>query len=215
MNALMKDEIAKAGRVAGEAGFTDHIAEGERTWLVEEDRTADQATTAAVTKGRMFLACLKNDGTYVPASLVPGTPARREAFIDAYVKGFVSAWAHAKARTPAALERQKATSWKWLMDGMLDRSNLYEFKAQLDVNPAYAFEWASQAINDAARYDVAMRLTEIAEKIGIDGAVKVATREALNGARHGHHSTSEISNLVGYAKTAAYAQVVEHMIGRG
>lgn len=88
------------------------------------------------------------------------------------------------------------------------RGTIERFKASLDKDPAYAFEWGTQAVEAAAQLWVYTGIAEIVRDRGLDVAFEIAKGNVLRGARWPQHSTAAMSNLTHEFKTAAWAEFV-------
>lgn len=94
-------------------------------------------------------------------------------------------------------------------------NEINSFRAKLDENPLYAFEWADRAIDAAGAMDAGKRLLLVltSEKHKTDEeavavTMKLAAQEATRGARWPSRSTSPVSNVAKAAVTSAYAELV-------
>jgi hypothetical protein len=137
-----------------------------------------------------------------------------------YVAAFVNAarlrYNGRRNELPDVKAEQRRQSIDWTIEGLLRcaKDDLATFSARFAENPLYAFEWASGAIEAAAKQHVALALKAIVERPGDEfggheNAVKYAVREALRGAKWPSHSTSAVSNLANEAKTAAFADFAD------
>lgn len=86
------------------------------------------------------------------------------------------------------------------------RTTLDRFAKRLAEDPADAFSWGSSSVEAAGTLRVYSILAELFDKKGYQVAKDFALRRALEGARSPQHSTSELSNAIEEAFTAAYAR---------
>jgi len=93
------------------------------------------------------------------------------------------------------------------------RGALSKFEENFKSNPAYAFEWAQNAMEAAARFEVALTLkawTELPE-YKPEAALSEIKRLVLRGARWPERSTSPVSNAMSADRTAAWAEALERI----
>ena len=84
-----------------------------------------------------------------------------------------------------------------------------EWRTKLfDNNPASAFEWAREAMEAAAKAEVLGKVLQLTLDLGPVKALRYATEEALRGARWPTRSTSGPANIMGEARTSAWAEFV-------
>jgi hypothetical protein len=84
-----------------------------------------------------------------------------------------------------------------------------EFSDDFLKNPYHAFRWADGAMAAAARMSVLRMFVDVLEARGPEHAYRVATEEALMGARNPAQSTSPCANAMADYTTAAWADVVD------
>lgn len=89
------------------------------------------------------------------------------------------------------------------------------FRAKLEQNPLYAFEWADRAIDAAAELEAGTRLMAVLDNDkhatdtdAVNVTIKMAREEAMRGARWPSRSTSPVSNAAKAALVSAYAGLV-------
>jgi hypothetical protein len=138
--------------------------------------------------------------------------ANAVAFIDAFVHAANMRFIGRRNELPDVRENQRV-EWvdRVLRRGLDDaKATIAKFKANLDENPAYAFEWGTDAITAAATLDVYTQLVEVFAKTDVATTVKEAREAVMRGARYDvlPRSTSPTSNLVNAAKVAAFANFV-------
>lgn len=105
------------------------------------------------------------------------------------------------------------------------RAGIEEFKAKLDVNPFYAFEWAESAARSAAEFDAWSYIMgafeahddkpewtaeEIRERLEY---VRKDWTNAIMGSRYIHHSTSTYSNAANLMKHEVIAKLLGDSYG--
>jgi len=94
-------------------------------------------------------------------------------------------------------------------DLVYNHSRVGKFAAELEVNPAYAFEWADGAMESAAVASVDREFLAWYKAKGPDAAYDYANRKALGMARSPSRSTSPSHNTMALYYTAAWAKLVE------
>jgi hypothetical protein len=135
-----------------------------------------------------------------------------KAFVEAFIYAANTRFLGRRNDLPDVKEARKV-EWvdRKLRQGLDDaKATLAKFRANFDENPAYAFEWGTDAITAAATLDVYTRLVEVFAKTDVATTIKEAKEAVLRGARYDvlPRSTSPTSNLMNAAKVAAFAGFV-------
>ena len=81
------------------------------------------------------------------------------------------------------------------------------FAKKVVADPAYAFEWADDAMVAAANVWVAAHVRLLLSDKGFDVAHQVCVEETMSGAASPSHSTSACTNAMRANKTAAFARL--------
>jgi hypothetical protein len=87
------------------------------------------------------------------------------------------------------------------------QSTVDSWKAKMNADPAYAFEWADDAMAAAAYVWVATQVRLLLSDKGYAAAKQVCVEEALSGAASPSHSTSTCTNTMRAYKTAGFARL--------
>jgi hypothetical protein len=88
------------------------------------------------------------------------------------------------------------------------------FVAQLDTDPAYAFQWADNAMKASAKMQILKEALYSLEKGRSVDALRVSvTAEVLRRAKYPEMSTSVPANLMATYKTAAMSELLEMLDG--
>ena len=100
-----------------------------------------------------------------------------------------------EAAALASLERAEAYS----------RKRIDQFIATLNERPGHAFEWGTNEMRHAAAIDAIWAIRHCIKSYGMDAAIKMSTKHALDAARYPPSSTAALSNLTEIFRASAYA----------
>jgi hypothetical protein len=125
--------------------------------------------------------------------------------------------------TPEQLLAQRIEGFTYTLDHMIatSQATLDEWRAKLDKDPLYAFEWADRAFEAAAQFSVATRvrtmlttMTETTFGEAFENVIEMLRDETLRGAKYPQRSTSPSSNHAAQVRLAVYATLVDQFAAK-
>lgn len=142
----------------------------------------------------------------------PLAESLRAVFIQHYVSAFMNRFNERSMELPDVAAARDLESFQWAVRSMVSgaQEKIDKFILRMQVNPSDAFSWSNEAMDAAARLEVAARIKHGFDSgMSLDDIRKELRNQVLRGAKFPSSSTSMPTNLMAQYVLAATASLVD------